>query len=114
MLLSFNALQYALYHNKNRLVKPELYTRSSDTNTSNSTPNGDNSNQDVSLVSAVIILVIEIIFLFYAIQMALHYHSNTKELVLHLLLAVFFTTPYVLLNAVFNTDIYKSFISQNV
>lgn len=115
MLLSFNALNYALYHNKNRLVKPELFIKMRDSNQNpNSIPNSNpdsNPSSNVIFVNAVILLIIELVFLFYAIQMVLLSYTNTKELVLHLFLAIFFTIPYVLLNAVLSTDMYKKVIS---
>ena len=97
MLLSFNALNYALYKDKNRITPPELYDEN------------DKKSRPYLIAAAIILLVIELIFLYFAVQMALSYAKNTTELVIHLLLATFLTIPYVFVNATFNTDIYKSF-----
>ena len=107
MLLSFNALNYALYHNKNRLVKPELYVNSTPDDSKN-----DSTCDDICLINAVILLIVELIFLFYAIQIVLASYRNTKELVIHLLLAIFFTIPYVFINVVFSTESYNLFIQK--
>ena len=108
MLLSFNALNYALYHNKNRLVKPELYVNS----TPDDEKNNDSACDDICLINAVILLIVELVFLFYAIQIVLVSYRNTKELVIHLLLAIFFTIPYVFINVLFNTESYNLFIQK--
>ena len=98
MLISFNALNYALYKDKNRQTSPELYS-----------DDEKKKNRPYLVAAAIILLIIEIVFLYFALQMAMSYAKNTTELVIHLLLATFLTIPYVFVNATFNTDVYKSF-----
>jgi|MDTC01.1.fsa_nt_gb NADH:ubiquinone oxidoreductase subunit 3 (subunit A) len=55
-----------------------------------------------SLVLATIFLVLEIIVLFYAISIALKCTRPGPERIVHIVLAITFTLPYVLLNVMFN------------
>jgi len=55
-----------------------------------------------SLIVALIFVVIELLVLFYAINIALTCTKPGKERTVHVLLAVMFTAPYMLLNVLFN------------
>ena len=54
------------------------------------------------LVVAVIFFVLELILLFYAINMALVCTQGGPERIVNIVLAVTFTIPYVMLNILFN------------
>ena len=54
------------------------------------------------LVLATIFLVLEILVLFYAISIALQCTRPGPERIIHIVLAITFTLPYVLLNVMFN------------
>ena len=54
------------------------------------------------LVVAVIFFVLELVLLFYAINMALVCTQGGPERIVNIVLAITFTTPYVLLNILFN------------
>lgn len=54
------------------------------------------------LVVATIFLVLEILLLFYAISIAIQCTRPGPERIVHVVLAITFTLPYVLLNVMFN------------
>lgn len=54
------------------------------------------------LVLATIFLVLEIIVLFYAVSIAIQCTRPGPERIVHIVLAITFTLPYVLLNVMFN------------
>jgi len=54
------------------------------------------------LVLSTIFLVLEILVLFYAISIALQCTRPGPERIVHIVLAITFTLPYVLLNVMFN------------
>jgi NADH:ubiquinone oxidoreductase subunit 3 (subunit A) len=54
------------------------------------------------LVFAIIFFVMEIILIFYAIIIAFTCTEPGPERIVHVVLAVFFTIPYVLLMVIFN------------
>ena len=95
MLLGFAGLSYALYKDKNRQVNwtSELYDEK------------DQKNQkelptSYLVVSAIVFIIIELFFLYFAVMIALQVSKSRGELILNLGLAVFFTLPYVLLHSV--------------
>jgi|688.fasta_scaffold1771044_1 positive regulator of sigma E activity len=91
MLLGFAGLSYALYQDKNRKINwtSELY---------------DENKKEVPtsylITSAIILLIVELFFLYFAITIALQVSKNRGELLMNLGLAVFLTLPYVLLHSV--------------
>lgn len=54
------------------------------------------------VVIALIFFILEIILLFYAILIALNCTKAGAERIVHIVLAVIFTLPYMLLNVLFN------------
>jgi len=54
------------------------------------------------LVLATLFLVLELLVLFYAISIALQCTNPGPERIIHIVLAITFTLPYVLLNVMFN------------
>lgn len=91
MLVSYNALQYALY-------KDKVYKE-----------NFNQEMEDKSLMKLVVfIFIIELIFLWFALFMAIKVSKNKKELLLHSMLAILFTLPYVFYNTVFDTPAYQT------
>jgi hypothetical protein len=54
------------------------------------------------LVIALIFFVLEIIVLFYAVNMAIVCTKGGPERIVNVVLAIVFTIPYVLLNTLFN------------
>lgn len=78
-----------------------------------------NGSDIVSSVAASIILVIAIIFfimelmvIFYAVRIAIVCTKSRTERIVHLVLAITFTLPYMLLNVLFN-DCAKSTLQQD-
>jgi len=63
------------------------------------------------LVVAVVFFILEIILLFYAINMALACSQSGAERVVNVVLAIIFTVPYVLLNILFNKCAKKSLVN---
>jgi hypothetical protein len=55
-----------------------------------------------TLVVAVIFFVLELVLLFYGINMALNCTEGGPERIVNIVLAITFTTPYVMLNILFN------------
>ena len=55
-----------------------------------------------TLVVAVIFFVLELVVLFYAINMALSCTKGGPERIVNIVLAITFTIPYVMLNILFN------------
>ena len=55
-----------------------------------------------ALVVSVIFFVLELVLLFYAINMALVCTKGGPERIVNIVLAITFTIPYVLLNILFN------------
>ena len=55
-----------------------------------------------ALIIAIIFLIIELLVLFYAIDIAFKCTNPGKERTVHILLAIMFTAPYMLLNIFFN------------
>lgn len=80
------AYQYALYKNKQKKFGPEFYDE----------PRGFWSPM------TVIFFIIELFFMFIAIQMALISSVSNKDLVVRLMLAIFFSIPYVFLNVLYS------------
>lgn len=93
-----NPLRYALYHNKRELTPPEFYKHH------------HRDKKTLWITLGIILLLLEIVFLYFGISMALKVSRSTPELIIHLLLAFFITIPYVFCNTVFSTDAYKAFI----
>ena len=72
-------------------------------NNGNSVSKGAVSALDTALlIFAVIFFVMEIILIFYAIIIAFSCTEAGPERIVHVVLAVFFTIPYILLMVVFN------------
>jgi hypothetical protein len=65
-----------------------------------------------SLVVSVIFFVLELVLLFYAINMALVCTKGGPERIVNIVLAITFTIPYVLLNILFNQCAKKSLRSE--
>jgi peptidoglycan biosynthesis protein MviN/MurJ (putative lipid II flippase) len=65
--------------------------------------NSENKAKCVScVILAIILLIIELAVLFFAIDIALNTPKSNAEKFIHLVLAVTFTLPYLLLNVLFN------------
>lgn len=92
MLLGFAGLSYALYHDKNRQVNwtSELYDENKK----------EGKDTSYLIVNAIVLIIIELFFLYFAIDIAFKVSKSRGDLVLNLGLAVFLTLPYVLLHAV--------------
>jgi hypothetical protein len=92
MLLGFTGLSYALYQDKNRKVNwtSELYDGNKK----------DKESTPYLIVTAIVLLLVEIFFLYFAITIALQVSKTRGEMLLNLGLAIFFTLPYVLLHSV--------------
>lgn len=61
-----------------------------------------------TMVVAIIFFVLEILLLFYGINMAITCSKAGRERVVNVVLATMFTMPYVLLNILFNPCAKKS------
>jgi len=94
-----NPLRYSLYHNKRVIVPPEFYGKKH-----------KNQNKTLKVTIAIILLILEIFFLYFGINMAVKVSRSTSELIIHMLLAILLTIPYVFANAVFNTEAYKAYL----
>lgn len=93
MLISYNALQYALYKDKNLQEKyQEKYK----------------TKPDMTLQLAIAILVFELVLLYFALSMAVQVSKTKKQLFVHVLMAALFTLPYVFYNVVFDTPAYQT------
>ena len=68
-----------------------------------SVSNGAMSALDMALlIFAIVFFVMEIILIFYAIIIAISCTEAGPERIVHVVLAVFFTIPYILLMVIFN------------
>lgn len=54
------------------------------------------------LIIAIIFFTLEVLLLFYSIYIAVRCTKGGAERIVHITLAIFFTMPYALLNAVFS------------
>jgi hypothetical protein len=57
----------------------------------------------LSLVFAVLFFTVELLVLFYCLQIAFSCSQKGPERIIHIVLALTFTMPYALINVVFNT-----------
>jgi len=93
MLISYNALQYALYKDKNvREGYQEKFKKGA----------------ELTVQAAIAILVFELALLYFAISMAVQVSKTKKQLFLHVVMASMFTLPYVFYNVVFDTPAYQT------
>lgn len=97
MLTSCIALHKALERYKNSRKTKESYI------------NGEKENDDSNVPLAIFILIVSILFflvelllLFYAINIAIECSQSGAERIVNLFLAVTWTMPYLLLNTIFN------------
>lgn len=61
-----------------------------------------NSNTDrIVLVVAIIFFALELLLVYYAINMAIRCSRSSSERMIHLSLAILFTLPYVLISSFF-------------
>ena len=67
-----------------------------------------------AIVVAFVFFILELILLFFAIKMVLDCTEPGPERIVHMVLAVMFTLPYVLLNILFNDCSKKSLKSKTV
>lgn len=65
-----------------------------------------------AIVVAIVFFILELILLFFAIKMVLDCTEPGPERIVHMVLAVMFTLPYVLLNTIFNDCSKKSLKSK--
>ena len=81
--------------------------------------NGGYSNQQQSplmllpVIIGTIFMALEFLVLIYAVGIAIRCTSKTRERIVHLVLAVTFTLPYMLANAFFG-DCAKGFLSESI
>ena len=65
-------------------------------------PNSDGSY--AVLIGSIVMLVIELSLLYFAIRIALVSGKTNTTKFIHIVLAIFLTLPYLLLNMIFNKD----------
>ena len=76
----------------------------------------DNKQSPLLLIPVVIgfiFMAMEFLVLVYAVGIAIKCTSNTRERIVHLVLAITFTLPYMLVNAFFG-DCAKGFLSESM
>lgn len=56
------------------------------------------------LIIAIVMVVLELVLLYFALKIALASGQNTATKFINIVLAIFFTLPYLLLNMIFNKD----------
>jgi glucan phosphoethanolaminetransferase (alkaline phosphatase superfamily) len=93
MLLSFNALQYALYKDKHI---QENYQRR------------EEKEESTLFKAAMVLLILELVVLYFALTMAFRVGKTKKQTFIHVLMALLFTLPYVFYNVVFDTPAYQT------
>lgn len=76
-------------------------------NTTSSSDKEDLTTEEIVLLS--IMILFELIILFIAISMAFAVGRNKAQLFLHLLAAVLFPLPYIIVNTVLGTDVYFNY-----
>lgn len=64
----------------------------------------------IILVIAIIFFIMELLVLIYAVNIAINCSSVGKNRIVHLVLAVMFTSPYMLLNIFFGKDCPQNFL----
>jgi len=103
MLISLSVLTSAMekYEKKKKKImrENEAYSRQ------NMSPGG--AGMSLGLLSgfmmvAILFFVLELILVFYAVMIALRCTTGGAERMIHLVLAIIFTLPYMLINLVFN------------
>jgi hypothetical protein len=67
----------------------------------------------IPVIVGVIFMVMEFLVLFYAVGIAIRCTTTTRERIVHLVLAITFTLPYMLVNAFFG-DCAKGFLSESI
>lgn len=67
----------------------------------------------VPVIIGTIFMALEFLVLIYAVGIAIRCTSKTRERIVHLVLAVTFTLPYMLVNAFFG-DCAKGFLSESM
>ena len=121
MLISSGMLKNSIEkYNNNKRLKETYKARSAEGNTEGNnggeTEVGSGSNKEVNIVYApesdlYLVLMLAVSFIFFvfeflllviAIMIAINTTSEGKERFVHLVLAIFYTMPYLLLMAVFN------------
>ena len=126
MLISSGMLKNSIEkYNNNKRLKETYKARSAEGNTEGNnggeTEVGSGSNKEVNIVYApesdlYLVLMLAVSFIFFvfeflllviAIMIAINTTSEGKERFVHLVLAIFYTMPYLLLMAVFNEDAKK-------
>ena len=66
---------------------------------------GPKSNGSYSvLIASIVMLVLELSMLYFAIRIALASGTTNNTKFIHIVLAIFLTMPYLLLNMIFNKD----------
>lgn len=97
MLISYNALQYALYKDKNLNEKYQEKYQEKYKNA-----------HEITIQFAIILLVFELVLLYFALSMAVQVSKSKKQLFVHIMMATLFTLPYVFYNVVFETPAYQT------
>lgn len=101
---SENDYGYALYKNKNMLIDPEFYDTTKKSKSK--------SEKKIDLIPFIILLTLEMIFLFFSVNMAVKVSKNSLELLIQLMIAILFPIPYVFISATFNTNAYRAYIQR--
>ena len=106
MLISSNLLKNSL-ENYNRIQKKNKVSGGTQENYFPEESFGEAAGTSAafvsfSLVVSFVFFVLELVLLFYAINMALVCTEGGPERVVNIVLAVIFTLPYVMLNILFN------------
>jgi len=57
------------------------------------------------MIASIVILIIEIAMLYFAVRIALASGTTDATKFIHVVLAIFFTFPYLLLNMIFNKNV---------
>lgn len=68
--------------------------------------------ETIFLIISIILFALEVLVMFYAIVIAVKCTEKGPERVVHVLLAIIFTLPYVLIMAVFN-NCFKTSLKSN-
>ena len=65
------------------------------------------------LIIAVIFFIFELILFYFAIMIAMYCYDNKQERIIQFVLAITLTTPYMLLQTLFNPRV-KSFLQNSI
>jgi hypothetical protein len=101
MYFSINNLKHTIEKYNEKMKKKENFTlrKASDSDLPDSM---STFTEYVALVFAVIFFFVELLVLFYCLQIAFSCTQKGPERIIHIVLALTFTMPYALINVVFN------------